>query len=281
MLAQEKKVYPKKKVEMMERLQKLLSSYNYVAVINLHKVRSNQIGQLRKKLADKAVFMGIKNRVTIKAIEGKDVSKLVEYIKGQSLLLFFNMDPFELNMMLEKNKVMLAAKAGDIATQDIVVPAGNTGLQAGPILSDFRELKIATRIETGSVFINKDTVVAKKGEAISGKLASLLSKLSIKPIESGIIISAAYFNGMVIRGEDLRVDLEAIRASIARAHSEAFTLAYEIQYPDKEVLPSIIADHYIKARKLSVESGFVTEENVKEILIDREAKASRIRQAAQ
>ncbi|MEM3487619.1 MAG: 50S ribosomal protein L10 [Conexivisphaerales archaeon] len=280
MQAQVKKMYPKKKVEMIERLQKLFTSYNYVAIINLHKVRSNQIGQLRKKLADRAVFLGVKNRIAIKTMEGKDIAKLADYIRGQSLLLFFNMDPFELNMMLEKNKVMLAAKAGDIATQDIVVPAGNTGLQAGPILSDFRELKIATRIETGSVFINKDTIVAKKGEVISGKLASLLSKLSIKPIESGIIISAVYFNGMVIKGDDLRVDLEVIRENLARAHSEAYTLAYEVQYPDKEVLPAIIADRYVKARKLSIESGFVTEENVKEILIDREAKASKLRQAA-
>lgn len=281
MQVQKKKVYPQKKAVMMERLQKLLSEYSYVAVINLHKVRSNQIGQLRKKLTDRAVFMGIKNRVAIKAMQGKDVLKLADYMKGQSLLLFFNTDPFELNMMLEKNKVMLAAKAGDIATQDIVVPAGNTGLQAGPILSDFRELKIATRIETGSVFINKDTVVAHKGEVISGKLASLLSKLGIKPIESGIIISAVYYNGMVLKGEDLRIDLEEVKNNVIRVHSEAFTLAYEIEYPDVEVIPAMIADRYLKARKLSVDSGYITEENVNEILADRETKASKLRQLVQ
>ncbi len=281
MQAQVKKVYPIKKVQMMEKLQKQLLSYKYVAVISLNKVRSNQIGQLRKKLAGKAEFMGIKNKVALKAMEGKEVYKIADSIIGQSMLLFFNMDPFELNMMLEKNKIMLAAKAGDIATQDIIVPAGNTGMQAGPILSDFRELKIPTRIETGSVFINKDTVVAKKGEAISKKLASLLSKLGIKPIESGIRLSSVYYNGMVIKGEDLKIDLDAIRESVIRANGEAFTLAYEIQYPDREILPAIIADHFIKARKLSVDSGYVTEENVSELLIDREIKASKLRQIAQ
>jgi len=276
-----KKPYPPKKAQMMERLQRMLSTYNYVAVISLNKVRSNQIAQLRKKLAGKVEFVGVKNKIALKAMEGKEVHKLADYIYGQTMLLFFNMDPFELNMLLEKNKVMLPAKAGDTATQDIVVPAGNTGMQAGPVLSDFRELKIPTRIETGSIFITKDTVVAKKGEVISKKLASMLSKLGIKPIESGIKLSVVYYNGMVIKGEDLKIDIEAIRQSVMKAHEEAYKLAYEIQYPDREVLPAIIADHFMKARKLSIDSGYITEENIREALIERETKASMLRQAVQ
>ncbi len=272
-----KKDYPPKKKEMFQKIKSNVDSYKYVAIVDLYKLRAVQINELRKKLQGEVLFMGVKNKVAAKALQGTKAEKLSEFIKGQTLLMFFNMDPFELNVLLDKNKVYLPAKAGDVATDDIIVPAGNTGLQAGPVLSDFKELKIPTRIETGSVFVTKDTVVAKKGDVISEKLAALLSKLGIKPIKSGLSIKVVYYDGIIVKGEDLKLDLEAYKNEIAEGYQNAFKLAYALELPYPEVLTLLIADRYNKAKRVAVEAGYYSDETIKEILADREAKASRIR----
>ncbi|NAY82077.1 MAG: 50S ribosomal protein L10 [Thaumarchaeota archaeon] len=274
---QRKKDYPTKKKELMEKIKKNLESHKNVAVVNLYKLRSIQIGELRKKLKGQVVFLGVKNKIAEKALKSTKYEKLSEFIKGQSLLMFFDMDPFELNIVLEKNQVYLPAKAGDIATDDIIVPAGNTGLQAGPVLSEFKELKIPTRIETGSVFVTKDTIVAKKGEVINEKLASLLSKLGIKPIRSGLSIKAAYFDGLVIKGEDLKIDVEAYKNNVIESYQKAFKLAYALELPYPEILSLVIADRYNKAKRVAVKAGVYTDETIKDIIVDRESKASVIR----
>jgi len=46
--------------------------------------------------------------------------------------MFTNMSPFKLNVLLGKNKIMLAARGGDIASMDVVVPPKNTGIAPGP-----------------------------------------------------------------------------------------------------------------------------------------------------
>mgnify|MGYP001772664296 FL=1 len=274
---QRKKDYPQRKKELMEKIKKNLDSHSNVAVVSLYKLRSIQIGELRKKLNQQVVFLGVKNKIAEKAIKSTKYEKLTEFINGQSLLLFFDMDPFELNLLLEKNQVYLPAKAGDIATDDIIVPSGNTGLQAGPVLSEFKELKIPTRIETGSVFVTKDTVVAKKGDVISDKLAALLSKLGIKPIKSGLSIKAVYFGGLVLKGEDLRIDLEAYKNQVIESYQNAFKIAYALELPYPEVLSLVIADRFSKAKRLAVEAGVYSEDSIKDIIADRESKASALR----
>ena len=115
---------------------------------------------------------------------------------GSKVLIFTQLNPFELILFLNKNKVRVPAKGGDMATGEIMIPAGNTGLQPGPVISEFNEAKVQTRIEGGSIFIAKDTIVARKGDIISTKTASLLSKLGMKPMEAGLALSYAYDNGL-------------------------------------------------------------------------------------
>ena len=53
--------------------------------------------------------------------------------------MFTNLNPFKLNLTFDKNKIFLPAKGGDIAPNELVIPAGNTGINPGPVLSEFKE----------------------------------------------------------------------------------------------------------------------------------------------
>ncbi|MEO9365497.1 MULTISPECIES: 50S ribosomal protein L10 [Candidatus Nitrosocaldus] len=280
---QQAKVYPEKKVRMYRMLQEEASRYRAIALVKMDKVRSTQLMPLRKILADEAKMIMVKNRLAVKALSGsgvKGIEKILKEMEGQNLLIFTNMNPFKLQMLLEKNKVYLPAKGGDVATEDIVVPAGNTGLAPGPILSEFREAKIQTKIEEGTVWIAKDTVVAKAGEVISMKLASLLSKLGIKPIKAGVNLHMVLEDGLVYRSEDLKLDVEAYRKSIEEAYSNALTLAVNAAYPTKESIAMIVSRAYSNALTLAVNAAYPAREVIRELLMLAEAHAQTIARQA-
>ncbi|MEM3437023.1 MAG: 50S ribosomal protein L10, partial [Nitrososphaerales archaeon] len=189
-----------KKERIVQRIISLTKNYRTIAMSKLYKVRAAQLMELRKKFRKDMEIIVIKNKVASIAFKQTNLSNVEDFIKeikGQTALIFTNMDPFKLYMLLEKNKVNLPARPGDIATEDIVIPAGNTGIAPGPILSEFKEAKIPTRIDSGSIWISKDTVVANKGDSISPKLASLLSKLGIKPVRAGLSVFTAWYDGLI------------------------------------------------------------------------------------
>jgi large subunit ribosomal protein L10 len=257
------------KKEIFSDLSELLKKYPVVAVADLQKVRSSQIQEIRKKLRGKAELTVAKNTILRKAAEKADkksIGKFADAVIGSKVLIFTKMNPYELILFLSKNKVRVPAKGGDIASSDIVVPAGNTGLQPGPVISEFNEAKVQTRIEGGSIFVARDTVVAEKGDAISTKTASLLSKLGMKPMEAGLSLSYAYDNGMVLGPNDLAFDLDQMKADFASAARLAFGVAVETNMMLPETAPAIISKAYRQAVAVSVEAGFLTKETTPRIL---------------
>jgi large subunit ribosomal protein L10 len=182
------------------------------------------------------------------------------------VLIFTQMNPFELIIFLNKNKVRVPAKGGDIATSDIMIPGGNTGLQPGPVISEFNEAKVKTRIEGGSIFVAEDTIVVTKGDVIPVKTASLLSKLGMKPMEAGLSVSYAYDNGQLLGPNDLAFDLDKMKADISSAARLAFGVAVEANIMLPETAPMIISKAYRQAVAVSVEAGYFTKETTKLII---------------
>ncbi len=204
---QTQREYSEKKVSTVEKIAKLSKEYPVIVVTQLSKVRSAQLMAVRKVLRGNAEVVVVKNKLAKLALKRagiKNADELLNHLTGQNALLFSNLDPFKLFLLLEKNRVSLAARAGDIAPIDIMVPAGNTGQPAGPVLSEFREAGIPTKIESGSIWIVKDSVAAKSGTAISPKLASLLSKLRNQTHPGGSLDSPGLRERPDIRGRRSR-----------------------------------------------------------------------------
>ncbi len=268
--------YPKKKARMRAQLQELPKKYKVMALVRMEKVRASQILPLRKKLKDQVEFVSIKDKVARKALEKLDVPGIKEIIgqlTGQCMFMFTDMSPFKLNVLLAKNKVMMPARAGDIASMDVVVPAKNTGIAPGPMLTEFKEAGIPTKIDQGTIWIMKDSTPVKKGEPVGEKLAPLLGKLDIKPIEAGIALESALEEGTRYSREDLIVDVEGVREGIARAHQEAVSLSVEAAYVTPENILQILGKASRHARSLSAESAFMTDETREQILQTADARA--------
>lgn len=277
------KTYSKKKVQMYNDLLEMIKQYNVLALVKMEKVRATQLMQVRKKFRDQLRIRMSKNNVAKKAlakVDVKGIDKVMEALDGQRAFLFTNMDPFKLYLALDKSKIYLPAKGGDVATDEIVIPAGNTGIPPGPVLSEFKEAKVPTKIDAGSIAVSEDMVVAEPGDVISHKLAALLSKLGIKPIKAGMSIYMALQQGVLYREEDLRIDVEEVRQELLASFNSALALAVNASYATKESIEHLLRKAFGNARSLSINSGYATAETIKETLYAADAKAQALYETA-
>jgi large subunit ribosomal protein L10 len=258
------------KAEAVEEIRTFLQQHNAVGIADLQKVRAAQLQELRRKLEKSALIRVVKNTIMKRAIaECKDkpgLENLEEHLAGSNIFLFTNLNPFKLTLLLEKSRVKTTAKAGDIAAFDITISAGNTGLPPGPIISQFTAVGLPTRIEAGSVWVSRDTMVAKKGDVITARLASVLSKLGIKPVEIGLTLKAVYDEGLIIIKEQLQLDLSEVRQSIEEAHIYAFNLSVNAAYPIPENITLLLQTAHQEAYRLALNAGIPSPDIVKDLI---------------
>lgn len=271
------KNYPKKKRLMYNGLQELIKQYDVIALSKITKVRATQLMMIRKKFRDDIKILIIKNKVAQRALEKvNDIAglpNLSKVLEGQCALMFTNMSPFKLNLLLSQNKVFLPAKGGDIATKDIIITSGNTGITPGPVLSEFKEANVPTKIEQGNIWVTRDTVAAKPGTVISQKLASLLSKLNIKPVEAGIGINCAITEGLFFDEKDLKIDLMEYSNELKASFLSAIAVSLKAAYPTSETSLLLVSEAYGNANILAAESGYLSTDTANFVLVRVQAKA--------
>jgi len=258
------------KTKEVDEIRDLIKRYKSVGVASLQKVRAAQLQELKKKLENNAYLRVTKNTLVRRAIdECKDkhgIEKLKELLSGSNIFLFTNLNPFKLSLLLEKSRVKTTAKAGDTAAEDIIVPAGNTGLPPGPIISQLGSVGLPTRIEAGSVWISRDTFLAKKGDVIDARLASVLSKLGLKPVEAGLSLRVMYDEGLIMTSEQLRLDLEAIKHDVEEAHASAFNLSLNAAYPVAENATFLVQFAHQSAYNLAINAGIPNRETTADLI---------------
>lgn len=259
----------KRKAQRVDDLSNLINEYNVVAFASLNKVRAAQLQELAKRFRSE-IFMKVSKNILVKRAlkqsNKPNIQDLTEHLKGSNTLLFTNMSPFTLSLTLEKNKIRTTAKAGDIAPEDIIISAGNTGLPPGPAISELNDAGIRTRIEAGSVWVIRETTVANKGEEIQPRIASVLSKLDIRPLEVGLRVVAAYEDGLVFSTDQLLPDIEALRIQFADAAIHAHNLAMASFYPTSQTIGSLLQLAHLNARNLAVNATYPTSATITDIL---------------
>jgi large subunit ribosomal protein L10 len=268
----------------VEAIKDILKGYKSIGIASLQKVRASQLQELKKSMVGKVYFRVLKNtlmKLAIEEMNQEDLKKLEEYLDGSNVYLFTDLNPFKLALLLERGKVKTTAKSGDIAAIDVVVPAGNTGQPPGPIISQLNAVGLPTRIESGSVWVSKDTLVVRKGEEINERLAGVLSKLGIKAVELGLSMRAVLDNGLMIVGAQLKVDIEATKKSIEQSNSEAFALALGIAYPTKETITLLLQSAHQKAVALAVGAAIPTKDTIADLIRKANAEMTSLSSAVE
>ena len=258
-----------KKAKDVEELTQLINTYHVLGIADLYKVRAIQLQELARKFRSIIQLKVTKNILLKMALRNSKkigIEKLIETLKGSNILLLTNMDPFKLLLLLERSKLKMVAKTGDVAPNDIIVPAGNTSLPPGPAISELHDVGVRTKIDGGSVWALRDTVITKKGETVTSKVASILPKLGIKSLEVGLKLIAAYDDGLVITSSQLFLDLNVIRRQFEEAFNKAFNLSLNVVYPTKETLNVILWRAASNARNLAITSVYFAPEVASQLI---------------
>ena len=259
------------KKKLLKELKSLVSKYKNIGIVDINNLPARQFQDLREKLRALAlVKVGKKTlfRILFRELKGqyKDIEKLNDFLKGMPALLLTNENPFRLARIINENKTDAFAKAGQVATRDIVVREGPTPFAPGPIISELGSFGIKTGVDKGKVTIKADKVVAKEGEVISPKLANLLSRLNIKPMEIGLNLVAMYENGIILTKDVLFVDEEEFLNRFKSAYSDALSLSIGISYPTKDNIDILIRKTQEETKALIIGKEIFVPEMVSDLI---------------
>ncbi len=279
---QEKRI-AKWKIDEVEELTEELKRNKTIIIASLEGFPADKLHEIRKQLRGKAIVKVAKNSLFEIAARnaGIDVSKLEKFLTGSNIFILTNDNPFSFSIFFDKFKLKRFAKAGDTAEEEVVIPAGDTGFAAGPVLSTFGKLKIRTRVQEGKIFVSEDTVIAKPGSKIPDDAIPILQKLGIMPVYIKLSLKSAYYEGLLIPPEEMKIDLDQYSKNIAKAYQESMAIAVEIAYPVPEVLKLTIEKAYRNAIAISAESGYITPETAEQTFSRAMAKAYAIASAIQ
>ena len=262
---------PSEKTETVQEAVELLNEYDIIAAADLNKVTSSMLQDMRRQLRGRLKFKVLKNtlmRISMEQAGKEGHEAFIEQVAGPNVFMFTNGNPFKVAMELDANRVRVFAKAGDLALDNIVFSAGNTGLSPGPLIGKFGVLGVRTRIEGGNIWVAQDTTVCRAGEPINEDLVDLLQRMGIRASEMGLRVKAVYERGDVIPGEALILDLDDYRSRLEQAIGGAFKVAVEAAYYTPATVPTILAKAFQQARSVALEAEWATKDTV-ELLITK------------
>jgi len=231
-----KKHIPQWKVDEINHLVDLFKNYKNIAVIDVAHINDMQFQTMRKILREKVIFRMSKKSLQLRAIEQfkseakkKNLDEFANQIPGQSSLVFTNIDLFELKKIFLENEWMVPAKPNEVTPVDIWVPAGDTGLPTGQVISELNmTLRLPTKIMNDTIHVREDTRTHKAGDVVNVKQAAVLKKLGITPIESLIKIHFAWSDGEIIPEEILYMNMDQFKQDFVKAYREALAILFEM-----------------------------------------------------
>jgi large subunit ribosomal protein L10 len=250
-------------------------THKVIAVVSIHGIPARQFQNIRAELRDVARIKVSRNTLIHRALEeaGETMLKLFENVEGQTALVFTDLNPFKLFKLLENSRTPAPAKAGDRAPTDIIVEKGATSFRPGPIVGDLQNAGIPAAIEKGKIVIRETRTVAKAGDAISVRLAGVLQRLEIYPMEVGLYLRAAYDGDVLYVPENLRIDEKAYFGQFVLAVSNALNLSINTAYPTSLTAAQLLQKASFEAMNLAVNAEIFESEVLKTLLSRAQAVA--------
>ena len=264
------------KKDVVKDLADAMRAHKVVAIVSLHGIPSAQLQMMRQGMRPKAAIIMSRNTLMDLAIDevAKDrpgLEKLKDQLGGQVAIVATDANPFRLFQEMEATKSKAAAKAGELAPEDIEVKAGDTPFKPGPIVGQLQKAGIPAGIEGGKIVIKKDKVLVKRGDPISAELAAILPKLEILPMTVGMDLRAAFEDGLIYKKDVLDIPPDFYTSLLATASRNAMGLAMEIVYLAPETVGPLMAKAYRQAVALGVKAAVPTKDTIKILLAKAEA----------
>ena len=252
-----------------DKLNGLLDKYDRILFVQINNVRSQQLHLIRRDLRGKAeLLMGkktLQKRVISNRAEEGEVNLLKEKLVDAGILvgnrgmLFTNEAPDVIQAILKKHRIQAPAKVGAISPVDVVVPAGNTGMEP-TTTSFFQALGVQTKIAKGTVEITVEKKVLSTGDRVDAGCATLLQKLKISPFWYEAEVECIWDRGVVFTAEDLSVTDELLEESFLAGINNVTALSLGAGVPTEASFPHLVVDAFKSLLAISLETEYSFEE---------------------
>jgi len=261
------------------KLKELLAKYSSIFIVNVDNVGSNQMHQIRTALRGKGVVLMGKNTMVRRALrsilaENPQYERLLPHVKGNVGFVFTSGDLKEVRDVITANKVKAPARAGAVAPIDVVVPAGNTGMEPGKT-SFFQALSIPTKIARGSIEIVSDIKVVVAGTRVGPSEATLLNMLNISPFTYGMTVYQIFSDGTAFPPSVLDIDEQELIDRFLSGIKTVACISLALNYPTLVSVAHSLVNAYknLLAVSLETEYSFEGADKIKEYLANPEAFA--------
>lgn len=267
---------PQWKMDEIKGIVDNVHSHKVTGIVDVHGVPADALQKMKRKLRGTVAMKMVRNTLTTIAFNSlpaeEKAHEMAKYVDGQIVLVYTDSNPFKLYKLLEATKSKAPAKGGDTAPADVSVLKGSTSFKPGPIVGEMQQAGIPAGIESGKVVIKNSKVVIKKGEKFSPKLAELLTRLEIFPMEIGLNLKAVVEGKTIYMPSDLSMDEEKLKAQFTHAAREAFNLSMEAGIAARETIIPLIQRSVMESKALAVNAPIFEKDVMDMILSKAEAE---------
>lgn len=269
-----------RKEKYIKKLTQYLDEYRNIILINIDNVGSNQMQKVRLSLRGKAAVLLGKNTLIRKVLREKiqanpKLESLVPYVVANVGFVFTNDNLNEVRSIILSHKLPAAARVGSFAPNEVIIPAGSTGLDPGQT-AFFQTLNIATKIVKGAIEIMNPVTLIKVGDKVTASHVSLLDKLNIRPFQYGVAVNDVYEDGTMYKAEILDMSQDDLMKKFLAGVSRVAAVSLAIGVPTLASLPHIVGNAFSKliAISLATEYTFPAAQKFKDILANPGAFAA-------
>jgi len=179
---------------------------------------------------------------------------LLPFVFSNVGFVFTNGDLSAVREVILSKRVAAPAKTGAIAPNDVIVPAGNTGME--PTQTSFLQaLNIPSKIAKGQIEIVNDVHLITKGQKVGSSEAALLSKLNIRPFSYGLTVVIVYDNGSVFDQDLLNLTDADVLKSFQAAVSQVVAVSLYSSHLTLPAVPQAVIKAYTEVLAVAVETN--------------------------
>lgn len=257
-----------RKKAQVEEFRKEFSESSNIVVLDLRKLPDRLLQEVRKKLREKGTRIRMaKSTVLKRALESAGKPReLIELFDKPAAIVFSEMSPYEVNTFLKSNTMDVAAKPGQVAPEDIVVPAGETSLPPGPALSELKAAGINAQIRGPKISVVKDSTVVKAGEEITLEKAKALQTLGFKPFKVNANILLAYDGEYVYSPELLDISAESLAPEFTASLQDAFNMSVNASYPSGQNIELLVVEAFTQGMNAGINGEIYSPASIEQLL---------------
>ncbi|MDD5340357.1 MAG: 50S ribosomal protein L10 [Candidatus ainarchaeum sp.] len=257
----------KEKIEQVNDAIGDMKKYKTVALLDLRKLPTALFQSLRKKIREDGGRVLVLKKPVISRVLAAN-AKLKSHVADCDkpvALIYTNHSPYEINTFFKQHRKKRAAKVGDIATADIIVPEGETDLPPGPALSELKAGGLNVQIKAGKIAVTKESTVAKAGEKLTAPKVKALQTLGVMPFEMmANMITAS--DGEYSYSKELLDMGDTIVPDLSMSLSQAVNFSINTGYPTSQNIGMLLGGAFRQSVSLALNAGVYSSSSIEQLL---------------